>query len=322
MLMRPAHLAQTGVSFLLLAAVFIGAAVGQVLPEAGRWLGGHIDATLLALIFLLFFGVRADAVVTAFKNLRFIGVALLVNFLLVPPIGYGISRLFLDMHPWMQIGLAIYFMSPCTDWFLGFTRLAGGNVALGAALIPLNMAAQLLLYPFYLQLVSHNVVHVDAAVISDTMLRWFMLPLLLAVVLSGLLSSLLGLDTLRRLQRYADKAVPLCLALLVLEIFGANVAVIQTHAMVFTRLLAAVFVFFAATYLLSEAVGRICRYSYPEHALLTMTVAARNAPLMLTVTMAALPGQPLIYAALVMGMLLEFPHLTVLTRLLLRARPR
>lgn len=48
-----------------------------------------------------------------------------------------------------------------------------------------------------------------------------------------------------------------------------------------------------------------------------MSLAARNAPLMLAVTMAAIPNQPLIYAALVIGMLVEFPHLTVLQRVLL-----
>jgi hypothetical protein len=39
---------------------------------------------------------------------------------------------------------------------------------------------------------------------------------------------------------------------------------------------------------------------------------------MLGLTMAALPNQPLIYAALIIGMLVEFPHLTALKHLLLR----
>ncbi len=49
-----------------------------------------------------------------------------------------------------------------------------------------------------------------------------------------------------------------------------------------------------------------------------MTTAARNAPLMLGITAAATPDQPLIYASLVIGMLIEFPHLTALKHLLLR----
>jgi len=43
---------------------------------------------------------------------------------------------------------------------------------------------------------------------------------------------------------------------------------------------------------------------------------------MLAVTMTALPGQPLIYAALVIGMLVEFPHMTALRHLLLSSRRR
>ena len=50
-----------------------------------------------------------------------------------------------------------------------------------------------------------------------------------------------------------------------------------------------------------------------------MTTAARNAPLMLGLTTAAFPEQPLIYAALIIGMLVEFPHLTALKHLLLRS---
>lgn len=112
------------------------------------------------------------------------------------------------------------------------------------------------------------------------------------------------------------------IALLVLQIFAGNVPVILAHSAVFAWLLLAVFAFFATTFFLGEGISRLFRLRYPEHALLTMTIAARNAPLMLAVTMAALPGQPLVYAALVIGMLVEFPHLTALWRLLLRARHR
>mgnify|MGYP001941547501 CR=1 FL=1 len=65
---------------------------------------------------------------------------------------------------------------------------------------------------------------------------------------------------------------------------------------------------------------RLCSLSYPEYFLLTMIIAARNPSLMLAVVMVALPGQPQIYATLVIGMLVEFPHLKELRRLLLGAR--
>ena len=367
---------------LMLAAIATGAAIGHWAPGTGQWLGDHVDPTLLTLVGLLFFGVRFDELRHVPRNLPFLALALGVNFLLVPAIGHGVARLFMADHPLMMVGLTIYFMSPCTDWFLGFTRFSGGNVALGTTLIPLNMLTQLLLYPVFLQLfatgaaapagpaMSHGL---EPGLIAETLQQWFLLLLLLAIGLHLLLRVLLSQTSTRsarltstagsatiahtevpantdavvnlkntgRFERpigfagpvravpfrlpafdtvlaLADRATLWVLALLVMQIFAGNIETILGHASVFAQLLGAVFVFFVLTALLGEGVSRLAHLKHPEHALLTMTIAARNAPLMLAVTLTALPGQPLIYAALIIGMLLEFPHLTILQRLLVR----
>jgi len=43
-----------------------------------------------------------------------------------------------------------------------------------------------------------------------------------------------------------------------------------------------------------------------------MTTAARNAPLMLAITIIVIPNQPQIYATIIIGLLVVFPHLTIL----------
>ncbi|AGZ32644.1 sodium Bile acid symporter family protein [Burkholderia pseudomallei MSHR4032] len=309
-------------SLLLIAAIAAGAVLGHFLPDTGQWLGERVDHTLLALVGLLFFGVRFGALLQAAGHLRFLAIALVANFVLVPMIGYGVASLFLAAHPLFIVGLVIYFMSPCTDWFLGFTRLAGGNVALGTALIPINMVVQLLLYPLYLQWFTQQTVQVEAGTLGETLLHWFLVPLVVAAMLHQAGRLLLGPARFGRVLHWADQATPWVMSVLVLEIFAANVPVLLEHRAVFAWVLLAVFVFFICTFLLGEGISRLFRLGYPEDALLNMTIAARNAPLMLAVTMAALPNQPLVYAALVIGMLVEFPHLTALRRLLLVTRHR
>lgn len=308
--------------FILMTGIVTGSFLGHFVPTTGEWLGNHLDYTLLALIGLLFFGVRFSALFQALNSLRFLTLALFANFIVVPLIGYYIASLFLAAHPLFVIGLTIYFISPCTDWFLSFTRLSEGNVALGTTLIPLNMTAQLLLYPLFIQLFTENTVQLEASVISSTLLQWFLLPLIVAVILRETLSLLLKPHQLEYLLEKVDQATPWLTALLVLQIFAGNIPIILAHLTVFTWVLLAVFSFFLLTFLLGEGLSYCFRLKYPEHALLTMAIAARNAPLMLSVTMAAFPGQPLIYVALVIGMLIEFPHLTVLQRLLLTTRRR
>lgn len=310
------------VSVLLIGSIVAGSIIGDVRPTAGELLGQQVDGTLLTLVTLLFFGVRFEAVVRAWGNLRFLGLTLLVTYAFVPAIGYAIASIVLADHPLLMIGLVVYFMSPCTDWFLGFTRLARGNVALGTALIPINMVMQLLLYPIYLHLFTHGPVQVEAGIIGDTLMHWFLLPLVVAALVHYGLRGFMGADRFSRLLRHVDQIIPWVIALLVVEIFAANIAVILEYRAVFTWVLLGVFMFFVLTYLLGEGISRLARFAYPEHALLTMGIAARNAPLMLAVTMAAIPGQPLIYAALVIGMLVEFPHLTMLQRMLRGQRER
>ncbi len=41
-------------------------------------------------------------------------------------------------------------VTPCTDWYLIFTEIAKGNVALSTAILPVNLILQVLLLPIYL----------------------------------------------------------------------------------------------------------------------------------------------------------------------------
>lgn len=315
-------LAGGGVAALFLSAIFAGSVLGLTAPETENTLSAWVDHTLLLMIFLLFLELRPGAIVQGFGNLRFLGLAWVANFLIVPFIGFAIASMFLAGQPLFLTGLIIYFLSPCTDWFLGFTRMARGDTALGAALIPINLVTQLLLFPVWLWLFTRHTGLVDFTAIPSAMAQWFLIPLLTAQVLRLGLERLLSAADFERLLRWMGHVVPLVIAALILQIFAANISAIAGQMQVFAVMLIAIFLFFVATFVVGETLSRLAGLRYPQHALLTMTMAARNAPLMLAVTAVAIPDQPLILAALVIGMLLEFPHLTALKQLLLRQRAR
>ncbi|WP_265975010.1 arsenic resistance protein [Brucella intermedia] len=309
-----------GTTILFVAAILAGSLLGTAFSAAGEVLGTYVDYTVLALVGLLFFEVRLSAIAHSGTNIRFLSIAWITNFLLVPTIGFAIASLFLSGQPLFFTGLVIYFMAPCTDWFLGFTRLAGGNTSLGTVLLPINMVSQLLLYPLYLHLFTEGVSPVGVTTIGESLLQWFLVTFLIAVVAHEVLSRVVPLQAFARLLAWVGYLIPFVIALLIIEIFAANIAVIIEHTAVFAIMLIAILLFFVATFILGEVVSRLADFAYPEHALLTMTTAARNAPMMLGVTAIAMPDQPLIYAAIVIGMLVEFPHLTALRQILVRGR--
>lgn len=310
------------VAALFICAIVIGAALGLSSPELGASLSDGIDPALLTMLFLLFFDVRLSAVTAALSNLRFIALAWGANFLVIPIIGYAIASLFLTGQPLLYTGLLIYFLAPCTDWVLSFTRMAKGDTALGAALLPINLVTQLLLFPLWVWVFAHQNTTVDFGTIPDTMLYWFVLPFAAAQVIRWGLEGLLSKSAFDRLCEAVGILIPLVTATLVLLIFAGNVVAITAHPAFFGIALVAIFFFFVATFILGEAITRLFKLKYKEQALLAMTTAARNAPLMLAVTALAIPDQPLIYAALIIGMLVEFPHLVLLKHVLLAKAAR
>ena len=310
------------VTALLITAIVAGSIVGLSSPTAGKFLSSGTDQTLLVLISLLFFCVQLRSVAHGFANARFITLALLANYVIVPFIGLAIASLFLQDKPLLFIGLMIYFLAPCTDWFLGFTHMARGNTALGAALLPINMGVQLLLYPFWLWALTHNTGIVDFSTIPNLLMQWFLVPFIVAQVARALCAKIFSSSVFERLTNWADIAIPLATSALILQIFAGNIAMLSDHVGTISGILLAIFLFFVATFLMNEGMARLFRFDYPEHALMTMTTAARNAPLMLAVTAVAIPDQPLVYMALVVGMLVEFPHLTALKQLLLAQKGR
>ncbi|ESZ08520.1 hypothetical protein NKH89_12700 [Mesorhizobium sp. M0923] len=212
---------------------------------------------MLLLVGLLILEVRFETLRKGRSNIRFLSIAWISNFVFVPAIGFVIASLFLSGQPLFFTGLVIYFMAPCTDWFLGFTRLAKGNTALGAVLLPINMITQLLLYPVYRYLFAEGVAPVGASANEDTLLQWFLAPFATAIVLHQILKAVLLPALFSRLLAWVGVAIPFVIALLIMEIFARNIGVMIEHASIFAIMLAAIFLFFVATFVVGEVVSKI-----------------------------------------------------------------
>ncbi len=304
---------------LLIVAILGGGAVGAVSSDAGEALGNAVDPLIMLLVASLFFSLRLDGTASLRRAPRTVALAVGVNFLIVPVVALVLTSAIPDDA--LRLGVLIYCLAPCTDWFLGFTRLAGGDTMTGAALIPVQFALQLALYPVWLSVFAGTTVAATFTETGPALLTWFVLPATVGLGLRLVLRLIAPAALRTRAVTVVDRLVPLMIAAVVFSVFAANVETILGDPGSFALVLLAAFLFFVALFLITEALARLLHLSRPVHALLTMTTSARNAPLMLAVTTVAVPGQPIVYAAIILGMLIEFPHLTALTHVL-RSRGR
>jgi len=178
-----------------------------------------------------------------------------------------------------------------------------------------------MLFPLWLWLFTPATALVDFDAMPGVLVQWFLLPLVGAKALRIGLAWILPVKTCERLLSLTSQLLPLVLAALIVQIFATHVRSITANVDVFASIAVAVFLFFSATLYLGVGLARYSRLAHPQHVLLSMTLAARNAPLMLALTAVAIPDQPLVLAVVVFGMLVEIPHLTALKQLFLRRYP-
>ena len=131
--------------------VILAIGVGLGLPSASSVLEPLINPVLAVLLYVTFLEIPFVRIRRAFRNGRFMAAALGMNFLVVPVVVFGLTR-FLPQEPVILVGAFMVLLTPCIDYVITFTELAGGDAEQITAATPALMLIQLLLLPLYLWL--------------------------------------------------------------------------------------------------------------------------------------------------------------------------
>lgn len=162
-------------------AVLLAVAAGVGRPSTASTLERLIDPVLVVLLYVTFLEVPFVRLRAAFRNRRFVAAALGTNFLVVPVVVWILSR-FLPQRPALLVGVFMVLLTPCIDYVITFTDLAGGDAEQVTAATPALMLVQLLLLPVYLWLFMGPAVAdvVEPGPFVEAFLTIIALPLALA----------------------------------------------------------------------------------------------------------------------------------------------
>jgi ACR3 family arsenite efflux pump ArsB len=270
---------------------------------------------LIVMLLGVFWDIPLKDLKKGFADLKFAAASLAINFVWIPVLGWILAAALLRGEPQLQIGLIMLLVTPCTDWYLVFTAMAKGNVALSASILPLNLVLQLLLLPAYLWLFGGLHGQADAWPILKGALPVLLIPLAAARLLARLSAGRGRLEAALRGLLPGLRFWYLWLA--VAFMFAGEGRNVVERPDVVLKLLAPVLAFFALNFLVVRLAGRLLRFPWPDSVSLSMTTLARNSPVALTVAVSAFPELPLVALALVIGPLIELPVLAVIGRILL-----
>ena len=300
---------------IIFSAVIIGLLFSniQIIADNATYL---INIFLCLMLYGLFLEVPLNELKDSFKNVKFTSTSLIINFLWTPLFGYFVGSLFLRGNVDVLIGFFMLILTPCTDWYLVFTKMAKGDLTLSLSILPINLILQIILLPIYLVLFFSTANSMDYSQLAFSLVIVIVIPFVAAQITKLVLNN--GLK-----QKAAELMGSLqiwLLSLAVFCIFASQGVLLFENLNSIAVLFVPLILFFIVNTAIDLLVSEKINFTYSEYASLTMTTLARNSPLALAIAINSFPGHELISIALVIGPLIELPVLYVVSRFCLKIR--
>lgn len=269
---------------LYLAGMMVGGAIGLVLPSGGAVFETLVTPALILLLFATFLAVPFAEMRRALRDLRFLAAVLILNFVLVPLLVFGLSR-FVAHDRALLVGVLLVLLTPCIDYVVVFTRLAGGSASRLLAVSPVLMLAQLALLPVFLGVMAGPdlLASIDIAPFLGAFLLFIVVPMGLAA-----LTQALGrrVRAARAVERTMDAGMVPLLALSVAVIVGAQIDVVRAHAAELLGVVPIYVAFLAIAPVLGILIARLFRQDVPTARATVFSGSTRNSLVVLPLALA------------------------------------
>jgi len=297
-------------------AVILGLLFNDI--EIINQISPYLITTFLSLmLFTLFLDIPLEEIKHSFTNYKFTATSLIINFLWTPLFGYFLANVFLNGNIDLIIGFFMLILTPCTDWYLVFTKMAKGDMASSVSLLPINLILQLILLPIYLLLFFSNSNTLQIHDLINSLVIYIVIPFVLAQIVKYLLKNKEYEE--RIISLFTDKQL-LFLCIAIFGLFNSESSVLLDNLNNIWILFIPLIIFFVTNTILDYYLSRRLNFNYEEYASLTFTTLARNSPLALAIAISSFANNELIAISLVIGPLIELPVLYIISRVLLKIR--
>lgn len=269
-----------------------------------------ITVFLCLMLFGLFLEIPMNELKNSFRNVKFSSTSLIINFIWTPLFGYFLGSLFLKGNVDVLIGFFMLILTPCTDWYLVFTKLAKGDLTLSLSILPINLILQIVLLPVYLIIFFSSGNAMDYSQLAYSILTVIVIPFVAAQMVKLVLND----DLNKKASDIFSSLEIWFLCLAVFCIFASQGKLLFDNLNSIATIFVPLIIFFIVNAIIDLLISEKINFTYSEYASLTMTTLARNSPLALAIAINSFPGHELISIALVIGPLIELPVLYIVSK--------
>jgi ACR3 family arsenite efflux pump ArsB len=301
------------------AAIATGIVLGLTTPGAGQSIEWAINPALGALLYATFLQVPARTLAHSLRDRRFLCAVAVLNFVIVPLVVAAMFVFLPDNQP-VRFGVLLVLLSPCIDYVIVFSGLAGGSAHRLLAATPLLLVAQMLLLPAFLAAFLGT----DLAGIVDVrpLLEAFVFLIVIPLLLAWGTQACTGRSRVaRHLSGVATAAmVPLMVVVLVV-VTASQIPKVSGSLTDVIAVVPFYVIFLVVMAFLGRVVGDLFAFDTGGRRAVVFSGATRNSLVVLPLALALPAGFEIAAAVVVTQTLVEVVGMVVYVRLVPRLVP-
>ncbi len=245
----------------------LGKKLGILIPIAmilGFITGAFVDMKPLQVIILPLTMLMVYPMMVTFKpqqaanldNWRPVSIAMVMNFLLLPFVAWGIALLFFRDQPALFAGMVMAGLFPTSGMTISWTGFAKGNMPAAVQMTVIGLLLASLAAPFYLYLLVGSVIPVDLWSVTTTVGLVIFIPMFLGWATRRIGVAALGQPGFQRIAPAFPGLSTLGVLGIVFVAIGLKAPMIIDRPLLLAWILIPVTLFYILNYAISLGLGR------------------------------------------------------------------
>jgi len=250
---------------------------GYYYPTLAKGMKPYIYIPIFLMLIPMMTAANIAGIGKAFKTPKIVISAIILNFVITPPLGYLFAKLFYAGQPTLlPVGYILNMVTPCSDMVIAWTAFAAGSIEVATMIVALSLLLSIVFIPTWMWILTHTWVNVPIELISKDLLIIVVIPIIVGYILHRWIVRRWGEERFLEIRPVFPGISSVGMYMIVFMAMATVAGKIVKNPYYIVLVAVSMGVYYFVLFAISVLWSRICKIRYEKAIALTYSVTAKN----------------------------------------------